>query len=119
MEVQIPFSHVAGKRLALRYTHSWDTCHFDWFDLCTSARECVETFVSTRDCLELLASTGNCLELLASKGDCVFFDKRFCDFKGRLKIPACLIWQIIQGPSLCIWNILILKCIEVHPVSFD
>ena len=92
----------------------------DWFDLCTSARERVEeTFVSTRDCLELLASTGNCLELLASKGDCVCFDRRFCDFKGRLKIPARLIWQIIQGPSLCIWNILILKCIEVHPVSFD
>ena len=49
----------------------------DWFDLTTSARECVETFVSTRDCLELLASTGNCLELLASKGDCVCFDRRF------------------------------------------
>ena len=81
----------------------------DWFDLCTSARECVETFVSTRDCLQLLASTG----------DCVCFDRRFCDFKGRLKIPARFIWQIIQGPSLCIWNILILKCIEVHPVSFD
>ena len=35
----------------------------DWFELCTSARECVETFASTRDCLELLASRGNCLEL--------------------------------------------------------
>ena len=58
----------------------------DWFDLCTSARECVETFTSTQ---------------------------------GRLKIPARLIWQINQRHWLCIWNILIVKCIAVHLVSFN
>ena len=83
----------------------------DWFDL-VRQRVNVLKRLSQR-------VTGNCLELLASKGDCVCFDRRFCDFKGRLKIPVRLIWQIIQGPSLCILNILILKCIEVHPVSFD
>ena len=31
----------------------------DGFDLCTSARECVETFAATGDCLELLASKGD------------------------------------------------------------
>ena len=51
----------------------------DWFDLCTSARECVETFTTTADCLELLASTADCLELSASKGDCVCFARRFCE----------------------------------------
>ena len=48
----------------------------DWFDLCMSARECVETFVSTRDCLELLASKpqraivfASTDEFVTSKGD--------------------------------------------------
>ena len=49
----------------------------DWFDLCMSARECVETFA--------------CLGLLSSKGYCVCFDRQFCDCRGRLKIPVRLI----------------------------
>ena len=78
----------------------------DWFDLCTSARECVETFASTCDCVELLSS----------KGDCVCFDRQFCDCKGRLKIPTDKSGTLYLSLYL---EYLILKCIEVHPVSFD
>ena len=58
----------------------------NWFDLCSSARECVETSGATGECLELLASTGDCLELLASKGDCVFFGRRFCKYSSALDL---------------------------------